>query len=276
MILRILEPLWKSFYLKDIYCRFAEGSKRYALLYLFVIITLFLLPTGYQLTTGINEYIDTDLQVYIDQFPTVEIAGGSLSIDKDSPHYIKEKDSDENIIIFDMDGKLGSIVDVDTHVLVTPTKVFVKKNDYEVRTYQIPQDEDFEFGFDKHDVRSWSMWGKLIPLVLIPVMLAGILLYRILQVLFFALLGNFFIPKQRKGELTYEMLFKLTIAAITPSLVIHFVQSTLSVNIPLWWFIGTVMTLMYLRFGVKSVLVEQELIEAEEDKEEELSEEIKD
>jgi len=183
------------------------------------------------------------------EFPTVTITKGIISIDKKSPYFIRVKETNEILVIFDISGKYNTVDATNADVLVTKTNVQVARVDS--NPYKIASNKLGNIVIGKRTV---SIIVTLISMVMstllgIAILVIGLLVIY-LKALFLSLIGMV-IVKVRSAPLNYMSLFRLTVVSIAPGVVAF----TLLLNADIWvykWGIILILNLGYLYFAIDS------------------------
>lgn len=245
----IMHPIAMSFSSKEFYRDVAKNWGFASFVYLLILVILCSIPVLIKINSGVNEFMDIYAKKVIDQFPTVTMKNGELSIDKPSPYSIKDPDGKINIIVFDTAGQFSSPEDADARVLVTNTAVIMAKSDTETRTYDLSEiKKDFSFG--KEAVSEWAGYIKYSIYIIAPIIWIWVYLVRILQALLLALVGLIFV-KILKSGLTYGKLIIISIMANTPAIIIKTLLWPIGISIPHWWMLGLIISCGYLFFAVR-------------------------
>lgn len=249
----IVQPIAMSFYSKEFYRDAAKNWGFASFVYLLILIILCSVPGLIKINSGLNIFMNVYAKKTIDQFPVVTMKGGELSIDKPSPHFIKDPDGKINIIVFDTAGQFASPDAAAARILVTKTSVIMAKSEAETRTYDLSEIKK-DFSFSKENLDEWAGYIKYLIYIIAPVIWIFVYLVRILQALLFAIVGLIFV-KILKSGLTYGKLIIVSIMAITPAVIIKTLLSAAGVSIPHWWLLSTIISCGYLFFAIRSNVI---------------------
>lgn len=245
----IFHALVLSFFSKDLYRDVAKNWRGTGLLYLAIILALFWIPSIIKGQLGMSAWVDGDSKEITKQIPKITITKGEVSTDVPTPHVIKDPKNGEDIAIIDTTGTVQNLDNTDAKILLTKSKLIVKKNQTQSQTYDISGVQSFYLDHAKVD--GWLGLAKtwFIP-VLYPVALIFSFIFRAVQILIYAVIGLLF-AKMLKANLDYKTLMRLSAIAITPVLVLNLIFEFVPVRIPWWGFLGIIIALAYLFFAVK-------------------------
>jgi hypothetical protein len=165
------------------------------------------------------------------------------------PHVIKDPKTGAEIAIIDTAGTYQNLDTSDAKLLLTKSKLIVRRGERDSQTYDISGVQSFYL--DQSKVDGWVAMAKtwFIP-VLYPLALIFSFIFRTIQILIYALVGLAF-AKMLKATLDYKTLMRLSAIAITPVLVLNLIFEFLPGRIPWWSILGIVVALAYLFFAVK-------------------------
>jgi len=125
----IIHPFFMSFYSKDFYRDVAQNWKNYAFLYLLFLLALCSVVKTVKIHYDLSDFLTKHAPAFISQFPAVTFSNGKASIDQDEPYFIKDPNSGDDIIIIDTTGEINSLNDTNAVMLLTETKLIIKKSD---------------------------------------------------------------------------------------------------------------------------------------------------
>jgi len=245
----IFHPLVLSFFSKSLYRDVGKNWRGTGLLYLFIILALFWIPTIIKGQLGLSAWVDGDSKEITKQIPAITITKGQVSTDVPTPHIIKDPKTGEDIAIIDTSGTYQNLDNSDAKILLTKSKLIVRKSATESQTYDISGVQSFYLDHSK--MEGWLALSKtwFIP-VLYPLALIFSFIFRAVQILIYAVVGLLF-ARILKANLDYKTLMRLSAIAITPVLVLNLILEFVPRHIPRWSLIGIAIALGYLFFAVK-------------------------
>jgi hypothetical protein len=218
--------------------------------YLFLLVAVCTIPRMFLLQKSISLFIDEEAPPLIEQVPKIMITNGQVHVDELQPYYIKATDSNDVLVIIDTTGEIQSLDDTDAFILLTKTKLIYCQSDVEYRTYDLSGVK--EFVLDKVRLMGWlNIVKKLIVPVLLPFILLGSYIFRMIQALIYAVIGLIFAAFCRV-KLSYDTLVRLAVVAITPCIIVRTIFEIASVHLPmagLWFFL---LAMGYLFVGVRA------------------------
>ncbi len=218
--------------------------------YLFILVAVCTIPRMFVLQKSISLFIDEEAPPLIEQVPKITITNGQVHVDESQPYYIKASDGNEVLAIIDTTGEIQSLDGTDAFALLTKTKITHRQSNVEYRTYDLSNVQ--KFVLDESRLMGWSnMIKKLIVPVLLPIILLGSYIFRIVQALIYAAIGLIFAAFCRV-KLSYDTLLRLAVVAVTPCIIVRTIFEIASVHLPmagLWFFL---LAMGYLFFGVRA------------------------
>jgi hypothetical protein len=245
----IFHPLVLSFFSKSLYRAVAKHWRGTGLLYLFIVLALFWIPTIIKGQLATSAWVDADSKEITKQIPAITISKGQVSTDVTTPYFIKDPKTGTDIAVIDTTGTYTSLENTEAKFLLTKSKLIMSKSATETQTYDLSGVQSFYV--DRSRVEGWLAAAKrwFIP-VLYPLAVIFSFIFRAIQLLIYALIGLLF-ARMLHANLSYKTLVRLSAIAITPVLVLDLVFEFVPIHIPRWTLLGIVIALAYLFFAVK-------------------------
>jgi hypothetical protein len=216
--------------------------------YLFLLLCVSSLATLRAIERGIAEFVATSAETFIQQIPEIQITDGEVSTDVPEPHYINDPETGDVIVIIDTTGQITSLEETDAFLLLTRTQVFAKKSDHETRVHDLSEVDGISL--DRVMIRHWLEVGAAwAPLVIYPFLVIGAFLWRVIQILFYGVLG-LGVKAVLRSELEYPALVSIAIMAITPAVLLQAGLGSSGLTPP--WPITFAISMAYLIFGIKA------------------------
>ena len=238
-----------SFFSKKLYIDVGQNWKGMNLLYLFLLLAVCTLFSMINFHRKIANFVINEAPAMVNQVPEITITNGQVSIKERQPYYIKDPDSGETFAIIDTTGQIKSLEGTEAMFLLTSNKVIAKKSQFENRTYDLSNVQ--EFAIDSELITGWLQIGrKFLAVVIFPFALFGSYLYRIVQALIYAAIGLLF-ASICKTTLPYTALIRLAIVAVTPCIIVGTILGLAGTPIPNIAYL--LAALGYLFFAVKSI-----------------------
>lgn len=222
----ILQPLYMSFFSREIYKDVAQYWRGFCGLYLFIFalisqVTMF----GFMVTAMPDlDTLSSDMTI---QIPDIHIENGILRTPEKKIYHIygpnfEERDYDENSLIgiIDTTGQYTNIDQTEgTYFLLTDKGFTIKKSNYETRSFsfsEMPED----VSITKEDMKGYIDMGiTFIKFLWIPLMtivfFVGYLLKTLIYSIIALVVGNIM-----KSNLEFSHLFRLAAISITPATII--------------------------------------------------------
>ena len=246
----IIHPLFMSFYSKDFYRDVAQNWKNYAFLYLLFLLALCSVVKTVKIHYDLSDFLTKHAPAFISQFPAVTFSNGKASIDQDEPYFIKDPNSGDDIIIIDTTGEINSLNDTNAVMLLTETKLIIKKSDRQIQVFALSEIEDFRL--DKDVVYGWlRIVQKWLAVVLFPFLVLGSFVYRLVQVLIYGIIGMVF-ASILKTDIEFQSLIGITIMAITPVVILDTFMGPPNISALLWRFVCFLISMGFLFYGIKA------------------------
>jgi hypothetical protein len=237
-----------SFFSKKLYIDVCRNWKGVNFLYLLLLLAVCLVPTLINLHRGISNFIDNQAPAIVNQVPEITINNGRVLVIKPQPYYITDPDTNKPLAVIDTTGRIESLKDIDAFCLLTSDKVIIKKSDFENRTYDLSHIKSFSVDGEK--INGWlQIGGKFLAVAIYPFALLGSYVYRIAQVMIYAVVGLLF-ALWCNTKLSYAALVRLAVVAVTPCIIVSTVLGLAGIYIP--GFLYFVAALTYLFFAVKA------------------------
>ena len=219
----------KSFYSSKLYQEVAQNWHGRSFLYLLVLLLICWVIMAGTITFKAN----TEMHMFAQKITTMDIPSlhfkkGIASTKATTPYYIKDHASGKTVIIIDTNNKIRNFHHNDATILIQKKSISVKDNTTnKISQYYYSNKMNLDIGPKqiKNFIQSSSKW--ITPLTFIIILFAGLILayiYRIIQILIYALIGKLFclILKRR---MFYESLISLSTICITPAIIISTIAS---------------------------------------------------
>ncbi|HLE39868.1 MAG TPA: DUF1189 domain-containing protein [Nitrospirota bacterium] len=247
----VFHPLLLSFYSNALYRDVAKNWKGVAFSYLLLLLALTWIPVMMQFHYNLSEGISREAPGIVSQIPKITITKGEVSIDAPVPYYIIDPQSGAQLATIDTSGQTTSIDQTKAFILLTKKNLTMRqRHRAETRTYDLSEIKSFTL--DRDSVMSWvQAFKKWAALFTYPFAVAGSFVYRIIQVLIYALIGMLFVSILNT-TLDYAALVRLSVIAITPVVLLNTLRSLLNAHIPATWLIGFIIAMGYLFIAVKA------------------------
>lgn len=219
--------------------------------YLLLLMILACIPTAIVANRACSKFLQTEGKAVIDQVPPISFKDGEVSTPVKQPYVITEPETGKRLVVIDTTGEVTSLAEADAPMLVTKTKIIHRQSEHETRTQDLSQFQG-EFEFDKEDVTRWAKTiDKYLAYALYPVILIGSYIGRLVQILFYGLVGLIFSAMFR-ARLKYSGLVRLSAVAVTPVIIADAVLELLpDVHTGSGWTWGGILIAMILLiFGV--------------------------
>jgi len=246
----IFEPLWMSFYSRELYRDVGRRWTGIGFLYLLVLLALSWLPITVRIQIESNKWIGEAAESLAKEIRSVRIQDGVVTVDPPGPHVFRDPQTGEPF--FTIDASLEEVPDeIKEGIYLIRSKLILKKpNQTETRIYDLSGVK--EFSVDQADIRRWAGYIRsLLAVAFFAVVLPFSYAYRILQALLYAAIGILFAQAQR-AALDYRALLRLAVVAVTPAIILDTVLEFAGQTPRFWWVMCFAMAMGYLFFAVKA------------------------
>lgn len=240
----------KSFYSGQAYRDVALHWSGEIIVYLILVVAI----SWGLLTIGIQKQVNIVYGVvaskYLPQVPELSIKNGELKTPEDRPYLITDEDNKSVVAIIDTSGKYKSLENSHAGFLLTKNALFYQSDSKLGKSHQFDSDLNLEI----HPVqinKTLDVFIKWSWLLFFPILVLGSLLYRIIEAALYAIIGEIFAHIVR-APLTYGQLFKLSILAMTPAILVSTVLDWFSFSFNHLWLFYFVLSMVYLFFGIRA------------------------
>jgi hypothetical protein len=210
------EGLWLAWYSRSFYRAVARWRVK-SFAYLFILVAAALVPDAVRMRAGLQRAFESLRASVAGQIPTIKIAGGHVETPEARPYLIPLGNG--NRMAVDTTGKISSLAEGDLVALLTRDRLYVRASSTQTRTYDLSKVQPLII--DQSRIDQWIRWAEhWLPILLTPILLAGVYLGRLLEAALLTLLGTVvsqWLPAPVRGM----TLLSLAIAALTPALVVE-------------------------------------------------------
>ena len=240
----------------------AFNKKGIGFAYLFLLLALCWLVIVLAIDNKVDAYFDEYAPGFLVQFPEITILDGKASIRESQPYYIDDPETGRPIAVIDTTGTINSLEQTEAVILLNRESVTIEKNKIETRSFDLNEVGDMVL--DRQLLSTWIEATKsYLPAFIYPFALAASSFYRAIQMLIYAAIGLLFASRLR-AELEYPQLLRLSVVAVTSSILINTLLWVVGINLPMAGLIYFGLTMVYLYLGIKATTEtkpEQEAIE---------------
>jgi len=249
MLKQILQP-FKSFYSKNTYRETGLKRDNTGLLYLFVLIAFCWSLQSLKMIPGISLFKKEMAQDILPQIPDMIINNGAVHLQIAQPHYIRSLKTNQIYAIIDTTGIFSACTPNAAPFILTKTQLLYSKDSIETRIIKI--NKDFSLEINQNKLHTWLNWITIATIPFIFVfMTVFAFIGRTILVLFYSLIGIIII-KFVKVSLPFKSLIRLSILAITPSILIQTVLDLANIKPPHLKIVFFLITVSYLVYGILS------------------------
>lgn len=241
-VLWFLPSLWRDA---------GRNWRGFGFLYLLI---LFLISWGVTLAKHhgpFTDFVRNDVPKFAKEVPTVDIKDGVVTTDVPyEPYIITNPDNGNALVVIDTTGQTTEPPEPEPSLLLTKNKLIVRNNN-KVETHDLSQVKQFHFS--SQDVQSF--FDKLHALywpVIFPSAVAWSMIWRLIQVLIYALIGMA-IASGVRPPLSFGALMRLAALAITPVVLLDTVFAVTGLSFGCaWTTLGITLAIVLLVFMVRA------------------------
>ena len=241
-----------SFFSKPLYRDVARGWQGSGLLYALLLLAVACVPV-----VGVVQYrvfgpLAAGLAPLVEQLPPISVTLGEASVEAEQPYVIRDRSTNKAVAIIDTTGKTTSLDGTEASLLLTKTKLFVRRSTGAVSAHDA---SDLPFRrLDRAVATGWLWWLKgPLAAALYPVLLLLSYMYLIAQAIVCGGVGLFLVRK-RRWQFSYQKVMRLACVATTPSVAVATLAILLGVSAPLlaWLAACCALTVGYLCYALRA------------------------
>ena len=248
----IVQPYWLAFFSKDLYRDVAQHWRGFGFVYLLLLLALAWVPDVVKIHRGFARFVEKEGEALVAQMPKITITKGEVSVDPPGPHYIKDPETGNVIIVIDTSADASELEKYpDAAVLLTRTQ-FITRQEKRGQTRTQDLSGVNSFSIDQEGMRRFLGFLKnSIGFIAYPFALLLSYVYRIIQALLYGAIG-LAMAGMVKANLEYAATVRLAVMAVTPVIVVSTLLDAFAKTPPYWWLLCFAIAMWYLFFGVKA------------------------
>ena len=242
-----IQTLAGSFYNPETYRDAVMHKKGNTFGYLALPVLLCTIPLIISVVSGMSNFMKDDGAFIINQLPEIKISDGIVTMDKESPYFIKSK-AGETLFVIDLSDSAGiSELQGSAKVLLTKNKLIGQQQENETRTYDLSKIQRFTLNAQK--INDWYGFAWIVYIIIFVFMVLFFYIYRLIQALVNAVFG-LIISAILKVNLDFTSLIYIAMVAITPVAIIASLVWATDIQIPAKGWLGFILALGYISFGI--------------------------
>lgn len=247
----ILQAFYMSFYSQKLYRDVAQNWGGSVVLYLFVLLAISWGIMMIQIQPTLKLMFAQMGSRYYQQFPEIVIKEGVVNTPENKPYIIIDPDTQKPFAVIDTSGKYQDFTTVpsDTVVLVRKDAVIYQYKK-EVKTQKIPNDLNMTLKPD-HVKTTLISIGSWLWILILPITLLASFIYRLVQSLVYAVIGEIFAALSNI-KINYSEMLKMTMITLTPVIVLDTILDFLHISFPLQWLMYFGISMAYLIFALRA------------------------
>jgi hypothetical protein len=254
----LLHAFWMSFFSRDFYRDVGRQWKGIGFVYLMLLLAILWVPTTLKFHNSAHDFLTYKLPPVVAEIPTLTMKDGQLSIDTPMPYKIKENNQSTRFaLVVDTTGQYKTLDQAKTDILIMKTKAIARDRDTgEVKELVYKEVEPLQnlhltsqmmLDFlDEHQ----DTYLLMACFAIYGLGLVASLIYRLVQVVVFALVAGAFCRNREKYPLSFADLCRVVSIAITPAVILGTIAGVLSLDVPLLVYL--VISIVYITFGIKA------------------------
>jgi hypothetical protein len=246
----LFQTLYLSFFSRPLYQDIRRNRKGLCLPYLLVILMFYWVPEMMNMNTKISEFIADEAPQYVNQVPLITISRGKASIREPVPFHIYDKKNNTPFAIIDTSGQIRSLDNTPALVLLTGDTLIVRQDRETKKARSLSLSDMGDITISPKLIYNWlEVFHNLFVVVLFPFVLLISFTYHVIQALLLAWLGNSF-SKYFNIQLDFKTLFRLSVVAFTPAIMLETAHAVLDIYYPYSSFFSFLITSGYLFYAV--------------------------
>ncbi|EKD54511.1 MAG: hypothetical protein ACD_60C00076G0002 [uncultured bacterium] len=245
-----LRAIYLSFYSRDLYRDVAKNWGAGVLLYLLLVLALCWVVMIFRIQPAINQGAAQFVEVIVPQLPSfIHIEDGVAKTPENRPYYIKNPETKEVIAIIDTSGKYKNLEEARTRLLITKDKAIYTDNEV-IKIKKIP--EHFTLRINRAETKEVTLkFMGWLWIILLPLFILVSFLYRLIQSIIYAIFGTFFAVMMGVNT-PYATVFKLTMVALTPAIVISTVTDWFGYGFYHHMLLYFILSMAYLIYAIRA------------------------
>lgn len=246
----MVHSIYLSFFSRDLYLDVARRWKGLCLLYLLALLSLYCIPLVLYYVEMIGRDLEEKAPHIIHQIPEVTISGGKAKVGVTEPYYVYSNEGKSVFMIIDTTGSTRSLEGTGSKILLTQSQVMMRISPDAVHTMDLIHIEDMTV--DKRSLYGWmESFREIIPFVLYPLFLIFIFCYRFFYASALSVVG-LAVNRLLNTGLPLRAVIRVSVVAMTPSIVIETVTTLFRIQVMGWWFAGIGLSVGYLIFAIRA------------------------
>lgn len=257
-----IDLLHRTFYDRTVYPEVVLKKRGVMALYVLLLIFIYGLCFSIQLKPSKMFPDAARLVGAFKQFPEIKVRGSEISYSGPEKQVINYKYKDKSLAVFYSGNDQLNFAEENTHMLFLKNKIIVNEGK-EIKTYDFSDNKE-EYTMPKGAVYKIVSIGAIcLLLFMIPFFFLGLAFLQIIRFFVFALFAYMILRAKNIKDIDFKSSFRLSVAALTPD---NLFASFCILFFPagLFTFVFyNIMGIIYLGFGVRSVVDFQKAKEKE-------------
>lgn len=240
----ILQAIPLSFYSRDLYRDVAGSWRGAGLVYLVVVVAIVTALVVIGMQFSLRRWAAGPAQGFADDVPTIVIRHRVVEVDQPMPLVLRDRKTGKEWVVIDTTGQITSLEGLEASVLLTADRLMYRKSAAETRVFNISAIENLTISPAR--AKEWlGLLATWLAPLLAPFIFGGLFVFRLVQLLAFALAGML-VATLARVRLDFSALLRLSAVALTPSLLLEPLLDLAGAKARGWWFLWTVIPLAYV------------------------------
>jgi len=248
----IFQAIYMSFYSRDLYRDVARNWGGHVFLYLLFLLLLCWASMMVIYQPILNFGFRSMAEKIGPQIPPMTIKDGVVTTPENRPYFIKDPDKAETMAIIDTSGSYNNMDNVPdtTFFLMTKDTTYYRDQKGALRINKISPTLTLNVSPEKIQevTKKYVSW---LWVIILPFMVMMSFIYRIIQALFYGLIGKVF-SIMSNIALTYGQTIKISIIAVTPAIILSTIFDWFNIDFHFEWIVFFAIAMIYLIFGIRS------------------------
>lgn len=251
------QAFYLSFYSRELYQDAGLRWQGSGLAYLSLLLALSWVFYTMGLSSLVQGAIEKEAPALIAQMPTITVDKGELSFDIEQPHTVYVPDplkpgSQVPLLVIDTTATVRSLDDSDARMLLTKTRIYSRDAEGKVVSHDLGLQGVEHEVIERPDMQAAAdAMADMAALVIYPLGLFFIFIYRLIQMLVYALFG-LLMANILRYAMDYQSVMRLSCIALTPPILLDALFTLMQWQLPYWSLLSFAMAMGYLFFGISA------------------------
>ena len=245
-----------QFFFNPLYRDVAQNWRGTGFAYLLLLLVITWIPITLLGHYRIHQFIQHQLPIQVRQLPQISIHQGKLSIDQPSPYRYMNPKHSRPFVVIDTSGQIKDLKQSGAEIFITQHQLTISDDKTGEVHHVVFADHDIlrNLNLSHANVNQWikthsGSWLMLFSVVFFVVAVLCSFLYRVLQVLVYALIAMLFAAVMKKSR-EFDCLLRLCVVAITPAILLNTVLILLGFHLAAFYYL--ILSIIYIGVAVSA------------------------